>query len=79
MSPLLIRVCVGNDFAKPGPITLEIINFGVADFLLHPSMYICQLIIEEVRGSPTDAPNQFKGQINPVGGVPMQTAAKTAS
>jgi dCTP deaminase len=52
-----------------GPITLEIINFGVADFLLHPSMYICQLIVEEVRGCPIDAPNQFKGQINPVGEV----------
>jgi dCTP deaminase len=52
-----------------GPITLEIINFGVADFLLYPSMYICQLIVEEVRGSPMDAPNQFKGQINPVGEV----------
>ena len=53
-----------------GPITLEIINFGVADFLLRPRMYICQLIIEEVRGSPMNAPNQFKGQINPVGEVP---------
>jgi dCTP deaminase len=55
-----------------GPITLEIINFGPVDFVLSPMMYICQLIIEEVRGCPTDAPNQFKGQINPVGEVPIK-------
>lgn len=52
-----------------GPITLEIINFGPVDFVLTPLMYICQLIIEEVRGCPIDAPNQFRGQINPVGEV----------
>ncbi len=55
-----------------GPITLEIINLGPVDFLLHPMMFICQLIIEEVRGCPTDAPNQFKNQINPVGEVADQ-------
>lgn len=52
-----------------GPITLEMINFGPADFLLCHRMYICQLIIEEVRGCPADAPNQFRGQTNPVGEV----------
>lgn len=50
-----------------GPIALEIINFGPADFLLYPLMFICQLIIEEVRGCPATAPNQFTGQINPAG------------
>ena len=52
-----------------GTITLEIINFGAHDFLLIPGMSICQLIIEEVKGCPVDAPNQFKGQTNPAGVV----------
>lgn len=50
-----------------GTITLEMINFGTQELLLFPEMFICQLIIEEVRGSPTNAPNQFLGQVNPVG------------
>lgn len=50
-----------------GTITLEIINLGIHNFLLSPKMSICQLIIEEVKGSPFDAPNQFKGQNNPAG------------
>jgi dCTP deaminase len=50
-----------------GPITLEMINLGPMEFLLYPSMFICQLIIEEVSGSPLEAPNQFKGQKNVVG------------
>jgi dCTP deaminase len=50
-----------------GPITLEIMNFGVNEFLLTRQMFICQLIIEEVRGCPVDAPNQFKGQKSPSG------------
>lgn len=50
-----------------GTITLEIINLGTQDFLLIPGMYICQLIIEEVKGCPVNAPNQFKGQKNPAG------------
>lgn len=50
-----------------GTITLEIINLGAQDFLLTPGMSICQLIIEEIKGSPVDAPNQFKGQKNTVG------------
>jgi len=52
-----------------GSITLEIINFGAHDFLLIPGMSICQLIIEEVKGCPVEAPNQFKGQANPAGTV----------
>jgi dCTP deaminase len=50
-----------------GTITLEIINLGSHDFLLFPNLSVCQLIIEEVKGCPADAPNQFKGQVKPVG------------
>ncbi len=50
-----------------GTITLEIINFGFSDFILAPGLPICQLIIEEVKGSPVDAPNQFRGQCSPEG------------
>jgi len=50
-----------------GTITLEIINFGAADFLLFPGMAICQLIIEEIRGCPVSAPNQFSGQQSAAG------------
>lgn len=50
-----------------GTITLEIINMGVFGFLLTPEMFICQLIIEEVKGLPAEAPNQFKGQSTPAG------------
>lgn len=45
-----------------GTITLEMMNFGPMNFLLFPGMYICQLIIEQVKGIPANAPNQFKGQ-----------------
>jgi len=50
-----------------GTITLEMINLGPLDFLLYPEMYVCQLIIEEVKGCPVNAPNQFKGQSKPAG------------
>lgn len=50
-----------------GHITLEMINLGPADILLTPGMFICQLILEEVRGRPTDAPNQFRHQTRPIG------------
>ena len=50
-----------------GPITLEIINLGPFTFLLSPGMYICQLIIEEVKGTPLSAPNQFSGQSTQAG------------
>jgi dCTP deaminase len=50
-----------------GTVTLEIINLGTAKFLLFPEMAVCQLIVEEVRGNPADAPNQFKGQSRAVG------------
>lgn len=45
-----------------GKITLEMINLGPAHILLSPGMFICQLILEEVRGRPADAPNQFQNQ-----------------
>jgi dCTP deaminase len=50
-----------------GIITLEIINLGVHSFLLTPEMFICQLIIEEVKGSPINSPNQFSGQKSATG------------
>lgn len=50
-----------------GTITLEIINLGPMVILLKPGTYICQLIIEEVKGTPFDAPNQFKFQNSAVG------------
>jgi dCTP deaminase len=50
-----------------GPITLEIINLGPYDILLEIDMYICQLIIEEVKGSPRLTPSQFRGQTTPIG------------
>jgi dCTP deaminase len=50
-----------------GHITLEMINLSDMNFLLYPGMYICQLIVEEVKGRPQQAPNQFTGQTSPVG------------
>lgn len=50
-----------------GSITLEMINLGPHEFLLIPEMSVCQLIIEEVKGRPVMAPNQFKGQTSPAG------------
>lgn len=50
-----------------GTITLEIINLGPQPFLLKPGMFICQLIIEEVKGLPASAPSQFHGQSSAVG------------
>jgi dCTP deaminase len=50
-----------------GSITLEIINLGPNDFQLFPGMAICQLIVEEVKSIPANAPNQFKNQQSPSG------------
>lgn len=50
-----------------GTITLEITNLGPQTFLLKPRMFVCQLIIEEVKGCPIGAPNQFSGQTSAVG------------
>jgi deoxycytidine triphosphate deaminase len=46
------------------------INLGPTEILLKPGMSICQLIIEEVKGIPVQAPNQFTGQQNVVGNLP---------
>jgi dCTP deaminase len=53
--------------AFEGPITLEIINLGATPVLLLPNIYICQLIIEKVSGTPQSAPNQFSKQTRPSG------------
>lgn len=50
-----------------GTITLEIINLGPYDILLEADTYICQLIIEEVKGTPILTPSQFRGQNTPIG------------
>ncbi len=50
-----------------GTITLEIINLGPQTFLLKPDMFVCQLIIEEVKGMPASAQSQFHGQSSAVG------------
>lgn len=56
---------IHNEFS--GSITLEMMNFGPNPILLHPGVFICQLIVEEVDKSPFTAPNQFTGQSTPVG------------
>jgi len=50
-----------------GPITLEIMCLGGSPFLLTAGMPICQLIIEQAEGIPTEAPSQFQGQRSPAG------------
>jgi dCTP deaminase len=50
-----------------GRITLEMINLGKWPLLLKPNIPICQLIIEEVRGSPAESESQFQGQLRPTG------------
>lgn len=50
-----------------GTITLEIINLGRYPISLYPGMPICQLVIEEVRGTPFRRDSQFQGQARSVG------------
>lgn len=50
-----------------GTITLELINLGALDIALYPSMPICQLIIEQVHGTPFSNISQFQGQNKPGG------------
>jgi dCTP deaminase len=52
-----------------GTITLEIINLGPYEILLEPGMYICQLIVEEVKGTPILTTSQFRGQTETVGNL----------
>lgn len=50
-----------------GPLTLEMINLGPTNFLLHPDMFIAQLIVEEVSGELVENPSQFQNQTTPEG------------
>lgn len=50
-----------------GPIALEIINLGPKPILLFPKMYVCQLILEEVKGVPFRNDSQFQNQVTPTG------------
>jgi dCTP deaminase len=50
-----------------GRLTLEMINLGPARILLKPGMPIAQLIVEEVKGIPSENKSQFHGQITPAG------------
>jgi len=50
-----------------GPLTLEIKNLGANPITLYPDMPICQLILEEVSGTPFPNPSQFQGQTTPAG------------
>lgn len=45
-----------------GTITLEMMNFGKYPIALRKNAYICQLIIEEVKGIPFRNDSQFQGQ-----------------
>lgn len=52
-----------------GPITLEMVNHGPFEILLRPGLAICQLIIEQVFGTPSAAfQSVFQGQTDPSGG-----------
>lgn len=50
-----------------GRLTLEMINLGPARILLKPGMPIAQLIVEEVKGIPTENRSQFQDQVTPAG------------
>ncbi|CAN5192038.1 dCTP deaminase [soil metagenome] len=50
-----------------GTITLEIICLGNYSVLLKPGMQICQLLVEEVSGDPSDYVSQFQAQTKPEG------------
>jgi len=50
-----------------GRITLEMMNFGVYPIMLTLDRPICQLLVEEVLGDPTDYISTFQGQERPAG------------
>lgn len=50
-----------------GTITLELINLGPCSISLYPGTPICQLILEEVLGTPFRNDSQFQGQNQPGG------------
>ena len=56
---------IHNEF--DGKIALEIVNLGLTPILLHAGIFICQLVIEQLDREAVTAPNQFSGQVNPVG------------
>ena len=45
-----------------GTITLEMMNFGRYPICLYPNTPICQLIVEQVEGTPFRNDSQFQGQ-----------------
>lgn len=50
-----------------GTITLEITNLGTSGITLTAGVPICQLIIEEVKGTPFGNESQFQNQATPGG------------
>jgi len=50
-----------------GRITLEMMNLGVYPIMLTLDRPICQLLVEEVLGDPTDYTSNFPGQQRPAG------------
>jgi len=50
-----------------GTITLELINLGPIPIMLHPDTPICQLIVEQVHGTPVRHDSQFQGQADVTG------------
>ncbi len=58
-----------------GTITLELINLGPLDILLHPRMPICQLIVEQVFGTPFRNDSQFQGQARAGGKTPPRPSS----
>jgi len=52
-----------------GRITLELINLGRYPIMLRRGVAICQLIVEQVKGVPTERLSQFHDQSAPGGSV----------
>lgn len=50
-----------------GRITLEMMNLGVYPIMLTLDRPVCQLLVEEVLGEPTDYTSTFQGQQRPAG------------
>lgn len=50
-----------------GTITLELYNLGRFGISLYPGAYVCQLIVETVKGMPFRNDSQFQGQHAPGG------------
>jgi dCTP deaminase len=59
-----------------GRITLEMVNNGTLSIRLRPGIRICQLIIEQVFGTPvTKMTGQFQNQNTPIGPTPDKLVA----